>query len=172
VLGIVRGHGGALRIESKPNRGTTFQVFFPATEQRAPESRRAVVTPLKAEMKGTILIVDDEPVVRSLAARVIKRLGLEVVQAANGAAGVYAFQVDPDRISAVLLDLTMPDMSGDEVFQRLSKIRPGVKVILSSGYDRREATRNLGSLEPAGFLPKPYTAQALRDIIGAVLQSE
>jgi two-component system, cell cycle sensor histidine kinase and response regulator CckA len=172
VLGIVRGHGGALRIESKPNRGTTFQVFFPATEQRAPESRRAVVTPLKAEMKGTILIVDDEPVVRSLAARVIKRLGLEVVQAANGAAGVYAFEVDPDRVSAVLLDLTMPDMSGDEVFQRLSKIRPGVKVILSSGYDRREATRNLGSLEPAGFLPKPYTAQSLRDIIGAVLQSE
>ena len=85
------------------------------------------------------------------------------------AAGVYAYQAHHESISAVLLDLTMPDMSGDEVFQRLAKIRPDVKVILSSGYDLREATRNLGNLEPAGFLPKPYTAQALRDIISSVI---
>ncbi len=170
VLGIVRGHGGGLRIESRPQRGTTFQVFFPATPERAPVQSRGPSAPIRDEMLGTILIVDDEPVVRSLAARVIKRLGLEVIQAENGAAGVYAYEEHGDRISAVLLDLTMPDMSGDEVFQRLSKIRPDVKVILSSGYDRREATRNLGDLEPAGFLPKPYTAQALRDIIGAVVQ--
>jgi len=172
VLGIVRGHGGGLRIESRPQRGTTFQVFFPATEQRAPSGRRATAAPLRDVMVGTILIVDDEPVVRSLASRIVKRLGLEAITAENGAAGVYAFEEHHERISAVLLDLTMPDMSGDEVFQRLSKIRPDVKVILSSGYDRREATRNLGDLEPAGFLPKPYTAQALRDVIGSVIQAD
>jgi PAS domain S-box-containing protein len=169
VLGIVRGHGGGIRIDSTPQRGTTFQVFLPATDEPAPTPRPVVTAPLREELTGTILIVDDEPVVLSLASRVIERLGLEAIPAANGAAGVYAFEEHHDRISAVLLDLTMPDMSGDEVFQRLDRIQPGVKVILSSGYDRREATRNLGDLEPAGFLPKPYTAQALRDVIASVI---
>ena len=119
----------------------------------------------------TVLVIDDEEVVRRTAKAALERRGWQVVIAKSGPEGIELFKSSPDRISVVLLDLTMPAMSGEEVLELLQQVRGEVKVILSSGYNEAEIIRRFTGKRLAGFLQKPYTSAALISKVVTVMKS-
>ena len=164
VLGIVRSHSGALKMVSTPGEGSTFTVLFPAAARPAevpiPEERER--TGPSTPGAGTILIVDDEASVRKLAAHVLVRAGYTVIEAEDGERALTVFAEQCARISAILLDLTMPNLNGSEVLERLAPIRHGTPVILTSGYTNGPPDLpNDGAGGPITFLPKPYSPSGL-----------
>ncbi len=168
VLGIVRAHRGALIVESRPGSGTTFRVFFPCSgacnQTAAPEwaaSRRG---------SGTVLIVDDEEIVLRVAQAMLGDAGYDVLSATNGSEALDVYAAQSGRIDAVLLDMTMPIMGGEETMKRLAARWPGATVIATSGYDLEEAERRFGG-RPAGYLQKPFTAAQLTAKIAEVVRS-
>ncbi len=164
VLGVVLGHRGALNVRSAPGAGTTFEVLLPATPAREGTTTTAPTsTPDGAMQSETVLVIDDEDIVRSIAEGVLSRCGLKVLTANGGVEGMDVFRRKQSEISIVLLDLTMPDMSGEEVLRELQAIRPDVKVLLSSGYSELEIKARFSGKRLAGFVQKPYTAAALKE---------
>jgi len=117
-----------------------------------------------------VLLIDDESVVRRTAKSMLERHGYSVVVAENGSEGVDVFRVLSEQIDVVVLDMTMPVMSGVETLRGLQAIRPGVRVILSSGYNEVEAVRRFSGMGLAGFLQKPYSAASLDRTIRAVME--
>lgn len=170
VMGIVRGHRGALHVDSAPGKGSSFKVLFPASE--GPPARLERSSPEKSLAgQGTILVIDDEDAVRQTAKSALESYGYNVVVAENGKEGVDLFYALNDEVAAVLLDMTMPVMSGEEALMRLKSVRRGVPVVLSSGYDEAEATRRFTGKGLAGFIQKPYTAAGLAEKMKMVLES-
>jgi len=169
VLGIVRGHKGAVKVYSTLQQGTTFKVLFPATGHHSIKQppREAVEQSRGGE---TVLVVDDEHIVRRSAKAMLERYGYSVVLAENGKEAVDLYKVLADKIDLVLLDMTMPVMSGEEAFRHLKTIRPEVRVVLSSGYNEVEAVRRFTGKGLAGFLQKPYSAVTLAEKIRTVLR--
>jgi PAS domain S-box-containing protein len=159
VLGIVRSHRGAMKVYSHPGRGTTFKLLFPASRSRIDSHTAPSALDLAGE--GTILIVDDEEIVRQAARHTLDRYGYQTLTAADGAQAVEIFRDRPGGIAAVLLDLTMPVMSGEEILISLQGINPAVKVLLTSGYNEVEALQRFAGKSLAGFIQKPYTAAEL-----------
>jgi PAS domain S-box-containing protein len=153
VLGIVRRHGGAIKLDSSPGRGSTFKVFFPASHQSPVEVAKA--EPLYRG-QGLALIIDDDAGVRAAARRIFAAFGFETLEAENGRLGVELFSRRVGEITVVLLDMTMPDMTGEETFRELRRVRSEVPVILTSGYNEVEATSRFTSKGLAGFLQKPF----------------
>jgi len=167
VLGVVRGHRGALSVESSPGRGTVFRILFaPSTRVSGPEAP-AEAHPSRRGL--TLLLIDDEEVVRDMVGEVLELEGVSVLRAEDGARGVALFRDQRERIDIVLLDLSMPGLSGEETFRRLREIDPTVSVILSSGYDHDEARGRFGEGTPAGFIQKPYRPEQLMAEIGRCL---
>lgn len=167
VIGIVRGHHGAIKMYSHPGQGTTFKIFFPVS---ADQAQAPVVAAQPKILSGseTILIVDDEETVQSMALAALRRYGYQVMQARNGREALDTFERDGAAISLVLLDMTMPVMSGEETLKRLKAMRPDVLVIASSGYNEIEALRRFGQ-GVHGFLQKPYRAAQLAEKIRSAL---
>jgi signal transduction histidine kinase len=173
TLGIVRGHQGALKVDSEVGNGSTFEILFPATT-RAPRKREA--PPQKAPRRvsaneGHILVVDDEEVVRCTAKSALERYGYTVLLSENGHHAVDVFMRLSSQISLILLDLTMPVMGGEEALRKLRAIRPDVAVILTSGFDEARALEGFRETEVAGFLKKPYTVEALVKLVRSILTS-
>jgi signal transduction histidine kinase len=167
VLGIVRSHRAVLRVYSEVGRGTTFKVLFPA--EAAPAEIAPAPPVASIERTGTVLIVDDESVLRGAARSILEHFGFAVLEAGSGEAALELYASAPEAIDAVLLDMTMPGMSGEETFRRLRAIHADVTVILSSGYNEIEATRRFTSKGLAGFLQRPYTASRLGEYVAQVL---
>jgi DNA-binding NtrC family response regulator len=155
-MGIVRGHKGALRVYSTPGQGSTFKVLFPA----AAGARPSVPVREAGVFRGseTILVVDDEDIVRQAARNALERYGYTVQTAQDGAEAVEIFSRENGRIGLVLLDLTMPLMAGEEALAKLRVVSPDVKVLLSSGFNEVEAVRRFIGKGLAGFIQKPYSA--------------
>jgi CheY-like chemotaxis protein len=172
VLGIVRAHRGAISIDSTPGRGTNFDILFPASPAPVRTSRDSLSTPDAVGGTGVILVVDDETIVRQLARATLTRCGYEVLVAEDGHAAVDLFSREAHRVSAVVLDLTMPDMSGDEALARLREIHPRVKVIVSSGFSQSEAVERFRGHALAGFLQKPYKSRELASLVKETLAAE
>ncbi|WP_051292884.1 response regulator [Citrifermentans bremense] len=162
VLGIVRGHGGAIKVYSEPGKGTTFKLLFPATALPSvlPAVEEREVQPWHGS--GTVLLVDDEETIRALGSEMLKELGYQVVTACDGRQAVELFQ-SRDDVSLVILDLTMPHMDGEECFRTLRRLDPTLKVVMSSGFTQQEVTEKLDGI--AGFIQKPYKLSTLRELL-------
>jgi PAS domain S-box-containing protein len=167
VFGVIVGHGGVVRVESHPGRGTLFGVYLPVASGSI-ESTPAPV-PGRAGAGETILIVDDEPAVRSVLQEVLSDNGYEVLEAQDGVEAVEIFRRHADEIALVILDMTMPRMSGPETYVALRDLAPDIVVLLSSGYSREGDARELLEIGAAGFLQKPYPAAVLLRTVEEVL---
>ena len=161
VLGIVRGHDGAMDVKSDYGRGTTFRVYLPvstSTESATPE--KPVPAPVKG--KGRVLVVDDEDAVRLVAAAAIKRQGFEAVVASDGSEAVEVMQRGPNGFAGVLLDMTMPKMDGLATLMALRKLQPKLPVVLMSGHDQGDVARKLEGHGDVTLLQKPFTVDELQ----------
>jgi two-component system cell cycle sensor histidine kinase/response regulator CckA len=166
--GIVRGHHGAVRVYSTPGKGTRFSLLFPAHHERPHAT--APHEPVTWSGQGRVLLVDDEETVRLLGRRMLERAGFEVLLAADGYEALERFRSDPEGVCCVVLDLTMPRMGGQETFRALRRLRPDVRVIISSGYDQYEVMREFEGEPLVGFLQKPYEYAGLTDELRTMLE--
>jgi PAS domain S-box-containing protein len=168
VSGIVRRLNGRLDVKSALGEGSTFRVTLPTVPSQLP----ALKVPPKSAPQGTgvILVVDDDPVIRSIASKILERYGYSVLSAENGQEAVNVFRAEADTIAAVLLDLTMPVMGGAEAFTLMNEIRPDIPVIISSGYSET-MVRGQFSSALAGVIQKPYTVTALCEKMESILAS-
>lgn len=170
VLGIVRGHKAGLRVASEVGRGTTFTVFFPVSGSFREQATRKASPSHNWVCDGTVLVVDDEPGVRNLARRILEDVGFDVLVAADGEEALRMARERAD-VRLVLLDMTMPRMSGEETWRRLREIRPDLRVVLSSGYDEQDAAGRFVGEGVTGFLPKPYSPDEFIQTVRRALES-
>jgi two-component system cell cycle sensor histidine kinase/response regulator CckA len=170
VLGAVRAHGGAMQLESAPGAGTTLRMILPLAQEPEvvldPAPRVALPTPPQGPL---VLVVDDEPLVREVARRALQRAGYRVLCAVDGSDALTQFRAQPQAIDAVLLDLTMPQMTGEETLARLRAERTDLPVLLSSGFAERDVLARLHAHHPVHFLRKPYRLAELVEKMSAAL---
>lgn len=167
VLGIVRGHKGALKVYTELGRGSTLKLLLPAAGAATGDTKVDQRPVPQWRGKGTILVIDDEESVRMVAGRMLKALGFEVLMASDGEKGVQVYRAQADGIAAVLLDLTMPRMDGEETFREIRRVREDACVILMSGFNEQEAAARFIGKGLAGFVQKPFSPEELRQRLEA-----
>jgi signal transduction histidine kinase/ABC-type amino acid transport substrate-binding protein/ActR/RegA family two-component response regulator len=168
TIGILKGHRAGMRIYSEPGRGTTFKLLFPVSEaNREVEVAQLVAPALRRE--ATVLLVDDEEMIREAVTAVLESLGLTVLTANDGREALETVQRPEVKVDVVLMDLTMPHMDGREAFQAIRRIHPDLPIILSSGYNEHESIQDFMGRGLAAFLQKPYTLQTLERTVLEVL---
>jgi len=168
VLGIVRGHRGAIKVYSEKGQGTTFRLLIPAlAEEAVPEP--AIPAEGLWQGRGTVLLVDDEASIRSLGQEMLETLGFSVLTASDGRQGIELFVRHQGEIACVLLDLTMPELDGEQTSRELRRMRPDLKVIIASGYNEQEVSQKFGGSEVAAFLQKPYKLKEMSRKLREVL---
>jgi len=167
VMGIVRGHKGAMKVYSSLGKGTTFKVFFPASNAVAVGPTPEVMS-FRGE--GLALVIDDDQGVREAASRLLEYFGFRVLQAVDGRHGAEVFRQHASEVVLIILDMTMPEMNGEETFREIRRVRSDVPVILTSGYNEIEATRRFTAKGLAGFLQKPFTPKELTQKLALALK--
>jgi two-component system, cell cycle sensor histidine kinase and response regulator CckA len=168
VYGIVKQHGGHIMCYSEMDQGTVFKMYFPAL-QREDELRQTVRRALPRGGPETILIVDDEELIRDLGARILTKAGYKVITASDGKKALELYQENRDEISLVMLDLIMPEMGGKQCLQGLLSIDPAVKVIIASGYAVNGTVKETLASGARGFVNKPYDNKQLLQTVREVL---
>jgi len=169
VQGVVKAYGGAIGVSSHPGRGSAFRVYLPVSDEEiAPERLHPAREPL-ASGAGTILLVDDQEAVRNVSQAMLEHLGYKVLTAGGGAEAVELYREREAEIGCVITDLSMPGQDGWETLRALRQIRPGLPVILASGYDEGQAMARSHQDAPQAFLHKPYQMAELRDALQKML---
>ncbi|MFH1115755.1 MAG: PAS domain S-box protein [Pseudomonadota bacterium] len=173
VHGIVKNHGGHVRCYSEPGHGTTFRIYFPA-EAPTEEIQGTKFIPLPKGGPETILLVDDEELIRDLGVRILKKAGYQVVTATNGreALEIYRDRESGKEIDLILLDLIMPEMGGRQCLEDLLRVDPHAKVVISSGLAAGAAAKETLSAGAKGFVNKPYDIRQVLRVVREVLDAE
>ena len=166
VLGIIRGHRGTIDVRSQPNRGTSIRVFLPVIKR---VEKIAHPTP-PPSTSTRILVVDDEPSVRWVTERVLKRLGFDVLACNDGKSAIETLQQHLNDIACVLLDLTMPIMNGEQTLKALRAIKPNLPIIMMSGYSEETASTHIKRSNLVAFLQKPFTISELQETLSTVVR--
>jgi two-component system, cell cycle sensor histidine kinase and response regulator CckA len=172
LLGIVRGHRGAVKVYSEPDKGTTFKVLFPAIDSEAVSIVKPVPVLNSWQGEGTVLVVDDDETARTVSRRILESGGFTTLVACDGLEGIDVFENHQNEIVCVLLDMTMPRMDGVATFQRLKQLDPDIKVVLTSGYNEQDATSRFAGKGLSGFIQKPYQPGELLQLMELMLVGE
>lgn len=167
VYGIIKNHGGHIHVSSQPEEGTEVRIYLPAVEETAAPLSEADGQPV--EGSGTVLMVEDDVDVIDVNQVWIKRIGYQVVIATTGHEALEIICHTNIQIDAVLLDMILPDMNGAAVYPFIKKHRPGVKVIVTSGYDKDDAIQELLDAGADGFIQKPFTLSRISNLLSRVL---
>jgi len=168
ILGIMRSNHGCIQIDSRPGCGSAIRVFLPPAKGKVKQSMEETM-PGHFTASGMVLVVDDEPAVQKVACRMLAHMGFETLTANDGDESLDVYQRHQDEIVVVLLDLTMPKMSGDKVFEALQRIRPDVKVLISSGYGEARLSERFRGQQSIAFVQKPYNVKQLRQAMRKIL---
>jgi CheY-like chemotaxis protein len=168
VYGIIKNHAGFIGVESELGRGTTFTLLLPATERQVAEDKTPVA--VLQHGTGTILIVDDEAHIVKVCARLLQKFGYDVLTASGGKQALEIVRQNGTKISLVLLDMTMPEMSGRQTYEALQKIMPGIKVLLCSGYSIEGQAQQLLDSGCNGFIQKPFDVAVLSAKVKEIMQ--
>ncbi len=168
VYNIVKQHEGFIQVNSKTGVGTVFEIFFPKKEflEQASDSKESAKLAIGT---GTILVIDDEPMMCKMATKMLEKCGYETMTAPDGLSGIEMYENMSDIINLVLLDMAMPGLSGKETFLALQKINPDIKVLLTSGFHQDERVQSVLSLGIKGFVQKPYDIYALAQSVEMIL---
>lgn len=177
VYGIIKQHGGYINVYSEPGKGTTFKIYFPLIHaecgvRNAELSRESEIQNLKSPTGETVLMAEDDAMVRAIAREVFEQFGYTVIEARNGEDAVKKFLANKDDVQLVVLDVLMPKKNGKEACDEIRKIRPDVKVIFTSGYTA-DILHKKGIIEEGvNFLSKPISTNDLIRKVREVLDTE
>jgi PAS domain S-box-containing protein len=170
VFGIIKGHSGYIDVESKIGHGTTFNIYLPASDQKA---FKAIASPDRIRNgSGTILLVDDEKLVLDAGSKILDRLGYTVLEANGGAEAVDVYKDNQEKIDMVILDMIMPGMGGGEVYDRMRSLNPDVRVLLSSGYSIDGQATEILKRGCEDFIQKPFSVKKLSEKISKFLSTK
>jgi PAS domain S-box-containing protein len=169
VYGIIENHDGLITVESQLNQGTTFEIFLPTVDKSATQVQTVPENIITGT--DTILLVDDEEIVRSINQELLEALGYHVLSAQNGPEALELFQQKQQRISLVILDMIMPGMNGATVFRHLRDLDPEVRVLLASGYSSEQETSAILEQGRCDFIQKPFSIKELSRRIEQIIRS-
>jgi PAS domain S-box-containing protein len=161
TLGIVRGHRGTIKVSSSPGVGTLFRVLFPMSTIAVATSDTPDGTPDAVAGSGVVLVVDDDATVRSVAKHMLERRGYSVLLANDGAEGLKLFQREHERLALAFVDLTMPNVGGEETIRAFERIAPNFSTILMSGFSEQELALRITDGRRCGFIQKPFRIEEL-----------